>query len=109
MNIKITWGRLLIALVALPAAAVFGAWVGLFNIGAASGHWPITNWFLHFAMQSSVRTYALGVEAPDRLPEEGLQAAAGHFEKGCAVCHASPGIARDAWTNNQFSFFWLPT
>lgn len=84
------------AIVALPFLAVFGAWVGVFNVGAASGHWKITDWFLHFAMQSSVRTYALPIEAPDPLPREGLQAAAGHFERGCAVCHGSPASKRSA-------------
>lgn len=98
MRLKITWKRMLIALVLLPVAAFLGAWSGLFNVAASTGHWPITNWFLHFAMQSSVRTYATFVEPPESKPQAGLQAAAGHFEKGCAVCHASPGTVRDAWT-----------
>jgi cytochrome c553 len=96
-RLKITWKRVLIVIVLLPVAAFLAAWSGLFNIAASTGHWRITDWFLHFAMQSSVRTYAWPVEAPDPLPQEGLVAAAGHFETGCAVCHASPGTPRDAW------------
>lgn len=96
-RLKITWKRVLIVLVLLPVAAFLAAWSGLFNIASSTGHWRITSWILHFAMQSSVRTYALPVEAPDPLPREGLAAAAGHFETGCAVCHASPGTPRDAW------------
>lgn len=91
---RVKWKHLGIAAAVLPFAAVFGAWLGVFNVGAASGHWKITDWFLHFAMQSSVRTYALPVEAPQQLPSEGIQPAAGHFERGCAICHGSPAAER---------------
>ncbi|WP_245409972.1 c-type cytochrome [Pararhizobium haloflavum] len=97
----IRWKHVAIALAILPFAAVFAVWTGLFNVGAASGHWKITDWFLHFAMQSSVRTYALPVEVPEPLPREGLAAAAGHFETGCAVCHSSPDVPRDAWARQM--------
>lgn len=83
-------------LVLLPFLAVFGAWLGVFNVGAASGHWKVTDWLLHFAMKSSVRTYALPIDAPETLPVEGLEAAAGHFERGCAICHGSPAVERSA-------------
>jgi cytochrome c553 len=83
--------RLLLAAAALPPAAVFVAWLGLFDVGAASGHWAVTEWFLHFAMRSSIRTWALGVDEPDALPGEALRPAAGHFARGCAWCHGAPG------------------
>ena len=58
------------------------------------GHWKITEWFLHFAMRSAVRTYALAVEVPDELPRHAIQPAAGHFARGCAICHGAPGEPR---------------
>ena len=56
----------------LPFAAVLFAWIGFFNVGASTGHWTITDWFLHFAMRSAVRTYALAVDEPDRLPVDAI-------------------------------------
>ena len=70
------------------------AWLGVFNVGAASGHWAVTDWFLHFVMRSSVRTYALGQDAPEPLPREALRPAAGHYARGCALCHGAPGEPR---------------
>jgi cytochrome c553 len=88
------WKHIAIALAALPFAVLLFAWIGFFNVGASSGHWKITDWFLHFAMRSAVRTYALAVEVPERLPVEGIQPAAGHFARGCAICHGAPGEPR---------------
>ncbi|MCV0394814.1 MAG: c-type cytochrome [Rhizobiaceae bacterium] len=94
--IRVNWKHLAIGLAILPFAAVFVAWIGFFNVGASTGHWKITEWFLHFAMRSAVRTYSLAVDAPETLPREGVQAAAGHYARGCAVCHGAPGERRSA-------------
>lgn len=90
---RVTRRHLVYAVLAAPVAAVLVAWLGIFGIGAASGHWKITDWFLHFAMRSSVRTAALGQEAPP-LPEDALRPAAGHYARGCAICHGAPGLPR---------------
>ena len=60
----INWKHLAIGLAILPVVVLFVAWIGFFNVGASSGHWKVTEWFLHFAMRSAVRTYALAVEVP---------------------------------------------
>ncbi|CDX20004.1 Cytochrome c, class I [Mesorhizobium plurifarium] len=80
--------------VGLPIVILLGAWVGFFNVGASSGHWKVTAWFLQLAMRSAVRTYALAVDAPKTLDSRGLPAAAGHFARGCAICHGEPGEPR---------------
>lgn len=90
----VNWKHLAIGLGVLPFVAVLGAWIGFFNVGASSGHWKITDWFLHFAMRSAVRTYALAVDVPDALPRHAMQPAAGHFARGCAICHGAPGEER---------------
>ena len=90
----INWKHLAIGLAILPVVVLFGTWIGFFNVGASSGHWKITEWFLHFAMRSAVRTYALAVEVPDELPRYAIQPAAGHFARGCAICHGAPGEPR---------------
>jgi len=90
----INWKHLAIGLGILPIAVLFATWIGFFNVGASTGHWKITEWFLHFAMRSAVRTYALAVEVPDELPRHAIQPAAGHFARGCATCHGAPGEPR---------------
>ncbi|MEI9405368.1 c-type cytochrome [Mesorhizobium argentiipisi] len=80
--------------IGLPVVLLLGAWIGFFNVGASSGHWKVTAWFLQLAMRSAVRTYALAVDAPKTLDRRGLPAAAGHFARGCAICHGAPGELR---------------
>ncbi|MGE0005010.1 MAG: c-type cytochrome [Parvibaculaceae bacterium] len=90
----VNWKHVAVFLGVLPFAAILFAWIGFFNVGASSGHWRITDWFLHFAMRSAVRTYALAVDVPEELPRSAIQPAAGHYAKGCAMCHGAPGETR---------------
>ncbi|HEV7248041.1 MAG TPA: c-type cytochrome [Shinella sp.] len=89
----IGWRHVVGLAIAGVAAAFLVAWSGVFGIGASSGHWKATDWFLHWAMRASVRTAALGTEVP-AFSEGMLPMAAGHFERGCAICHGSPAMAR---------------
>jgi cytochrome c553 len=92
--VTIRWRHVAGFVMVLPILAVLGAWSGVYDVAASTGHWKITDWFLHFAMRSSVRTHALAVEEPAKLPEAGVQPAAGHFAIACAVCHGAPGEPR---------------
>ncbi|MDO9418505.1 c-type cytochrome [Pararhizobium sp.] len=82
------------ALVLLPAAGLLVAWLGIIDIRASTGHWRMTDWFLHWVMRSSVRTAALNVEVPNLDDPAMLPGAAGHFETACAICHGSPAQQR---------------
>jgi cytochrome c553 len=94
LTVRITWGRVLLGLAGLALAGLAVAWSGIVNIGASTGHWAITSWFLHWSMGNTVRTWSLltvddaYVAAMDR---EHLVAAAGHFAAQCSVCHGAPG------------------
>ncbi|KQN92814.1 cytochrome C [Sphingomonas sp. Leaf231] len=92
MTIRVTWRRAITALAMLAAAGLLFAWSGIFNIAASSGHWPITDWFLHWTMRNSVKTHAF-FDAPDEVIEKDgqLVSAAGHFASACASCHGAPG------------------
>ncbi|MFC3695709.1 c-type cytochrome [Chenggangzhangella methanolivorans] len=87
--------------VALAAVAVAGGvlafgWSGLFSVAATSGHWPITDWFLHYVMINSVKTHSIAVETPRNLDDPALIArGAGHYASGCASCHGAPGRPRN--------------
>ncbi len=95
MVLKLTWKRIFAAAGAALVLGMAIAWSGIVNIGASTGHWAITDWFLHWTMRNTVRTYAaftVGAEA-DSLPadSERLVSAAGHYASQCAVCHGAPG------------------
>jgi cytochrome c553 len=90
MHVFVTWRKLLLALASLGISGLLFAWSGLFNVAATGGHWPVTDWFLHWVMQNSVRTYSMGIKAPDLSNPELVHRGAGHYQTGCAPCHGSP-------------------
>lgn len=92
MTIRITWARAIATLVTLALAGLLFAWSGVFNIAASSGHWKITDWFLHWTMRNSVRTYAAVTAPDDPKAKDGLVSAAGLFKASCASCHGAPGV-----------------
>ena len=70
--------------------ALLAVTAGLVPIKASSGHWPITAWFLKFAMQRSVATHTIGISVPDLDEPRLVLKGAGHYELGCRSCHGSP-------------------
>lgn len=96
MTVEITWKRVLLTIAIIAAIGLAVAWLGIINIGASTGHWVITDRFLHWAMRNSVRTQAALSEAfgeQKRPPTDptGLVSAAGHYASTCAFCHGAPG------------------
>lgn len=92
MTIRITWQRVLLTFAALFAAGMLFAWSGLFQIAASSGHWKATDWFLHWVMRNSVKTYSSVQTPADVTTDQGLVSAAGHFRQACQSCHGAPGV-----------------
>ncbi|MGA1819200.1 cytochrome C, partial [Sphingobium sp. WW5] len=76
MTIRISLKRAIVALLGLGILGMLIAWSGAMQISASSGHWRITDWFLHWTMRNSVRTYAWLDAPPDPLDDEGLVSAA---------------------------------
>jgi cytochrome c553 len=95
MIVKVTGWRILTAAIVAFVVGMAIAWSGVINIGASTGHWAITDWFLHWAMRNTVRTYAALTVDPKMadLPQDSarLVSAAGHYASQCAVCHGAPG------------------
>jgi cytochrome c553 len=121
--LKITRKRVSVALAALLVAGMAFAWSGVFNVAASSGHWAITDWFLHWTMRNSVRTYAAFSVERTAIEPKHLVSAAGHYTANCATCHGAPGVPLppvmqaatppppdlagtvDSWTDPQL--FWI--
>ena len=83
----------ILGVVAAVGGFLFAA-SGIAPIGASSGHWPVTEWFLNFSMKRSVSTHSLGIVVPN-LKDRGLiLRGAGHYETGCLPCHGSPATKR---------------
>jgi cytochrome c553 len=93
---RLTWPRLLILALAGLLGGLLLAWSGLINVGASTGHWAITDWFLHYAMRQSVETHSMGIEAPPLDDPALIHRGAGHYASGCAPCHGAPGQPRSA-------------
>jgi cytochrome c553 len=77
----------------LSVLAVVGFLVvaaGLVPIAASSGHWPITERFLAFAMKRSVATHSLSIDAPPLDDSALVLRGATHYHTGCGSCHGSP-------------------
>ncbi|WP_156677853.1 c-type cytochrome [Sphingomonas profundi] len=91
MTIRLTWARAATALLGLAVAGLLFAWSGVFNVAASSGHWAVTDWFLHWTMRNSVRTYAAFTAPAEPADAAGLVSAAGLYDTSCAVCHGAPG------------------
>lgn len=92
MTIRVTWVRVVATLFGLIAAGMLVAWAGLVPIAASSGHWRITDWFLHWTMRNSVRTQSAFGTPDDVIARQDLVSAAGHFAQSCASCHGAPGV-----------------
>lgn len=92
MTIRITWARLVLALLAVVLAGLAFAWTGLFNVGASTGHWKVTEWFLHWTMRNSVKTHSYWGTPEAVTTDQSLVSAAGHFAQSCVVCHGAPGV-----------------
>lgn len=80
--------------VVLLVGGLIVAWSGVINVAASSGHWSITDWFLHWVMQNSVRAQAMMTVDEPATDPTGLVSAAGHFAINCAPCHGAPGVRR---------------
>lgn len=93
---RLTWTRLLILALAGLLGGLLLAWSGLINVGASTGHWAITDWFLHYAMRQSVETHSGGIAAPPLDDPALVHRGAGHYASGCAPCHGAPGQPRSA-------------
>ncbi len=92
MTIRLTWKRVIVTLIGLFALGMAYAWSGLFNVAASSGHWAVTDWFLHWVMRNSVQTRSALSSPDDAADPEGLVSAAGYYASSCASCHGAPGV-----------------
>jgi cytochrome c553 len=94
MRIRIS--RLIIAALilaaAIPVGAVILAWSGVYNVAASSGHLWLTELFLRFGMENSVKARAPDTPPPPLADANLIQLGAGHYHSGCAYCHGAPGI-----------------
>lgn len=96
VDVLVTPLRAILAAAAVAVGTFVFGWSGLFNVAATSGHWPITDWFLHYVMINSVKTRAFAIETPGDLDDPALIArGAGHYASGCAGCHGAPGRPRN--------------
>ena len=86
---------ILYGLAAIALGGFLFAWSGLYSVAASRGHFAVTNAILTFGMRNSVKTHALGIEAPQTYSNDLATLGAAHFHDGCAYCHGAPGVPID--------------
>lgn len=84
-------GALVLLALASCAGVLLVAWLGLYNVAASAGHWPIVEAFLRFGMENSVKARASDTPPPKLDDIDLIRLGAGHFHGGCAYCHGAPG------------------
>lgn len=89
---KRRWHPIAVFIIVVIIIGFLVAASGIIPIKASSGHWPITQWFLNFAMERSVATHSLGIEVPEIAQASLVLRGAGHYETGCRLCHGSPSL-----------------
>jgi cytochrome c553 len=92
MTITITWRRVVLAAMAAVLLGLAVGWSGAVNVAASSGHWKVTEWFLHWVMRNSVKTRSYWESPREAADASGLVSAAGHYAGACANCHGAPGV-----------------
>jgi cytochrome c553 len=80
---------LALIVVVLAAGGFAVAASGIIPLRASAGHWRITNWLLHFAMERSVSTHAIPIEAPPLEHPALVRRGATHYDLGCSPCHGN--------------------
>lgn len=95
------WGRLPtiaagLGLVVLGVGILAAAYIfsGLYNVSARKEHFDITTGLLDVIRRQSVRTHAVGLEAPALDDPDMIRLGAAHFAGGCALCHGAPETPR---------------
>jgi mono/diheme cytochrome c family protein len=81
-------------LVLAVAVAIF-VFSGVYDIAAATPHWPITRWVMEQTRNRSIAMHAAGIKVPPGLDDPAKVAmGTAHFAAHCASCHGGPGVAR---------------
>ena len=84
-NSMVTVGTLLVAAAVLALCVIF---IGLFNVSARGGHWPLVEKILHTTYHNSVRLRAPPMEAvPDLSNNSLIRLGARHYQNACSTCH----------------------
>ena len=79
--------RTLATFVVLLAGGFATVASGIVPIKASAGHWGVTEWLLHFAMERSVSTHASPIDAPPLDSPALIKKGATHYDRGCSPCH----------------------
>jgi cytochrome c553 len=83
------WRTTGILALALAAVGFIVMASGIVPLKASAGHWAITNWLLHFAMERSVVTHAIPIDAPPLDDPALIRRGASHYDLGCSPCHGN--------------------
>ncbi len=82
---------LVLVLIAVIGIVVFVS-SGMYRIGAATPHWPLTESLLHTLRERSIERHAQGVAVPPLDERQMVLKGAAAYDEMCVVCHLAPGM-----------------
>ena len=83
------------AVFVMALAVVLFVASGVYDIAAATPHWPVTRWVMEQTRNRSIAMHAAGIKVPPGLDDpQKVVMGTEHFAAHCASCHGAPGVPR---------------
>jgi mono/diheme cytochrome c family protein len=83
------------ALFVMAMAGVLFVASGIYDIAAATPHWPVTKWVMEKTRNRSIAFHAADIKVPPGLDDPAkIVLGTEHFAAHCASCHGAPGVPR---------------
>ena len=83
------------AVLVMALAGVLFVASGIYDIAAATPHWPVTRWVMEQTRNRSIAMHAAGIKVPPGLDDpQKVAMGTEHFAAHCASCHGGPGVLR---------------
>ena len=80
----------------LAVAGLTFIYSGVYDIGATTPHWPVTEWLLRTVRMRSIERHAADIHQPAGLDTQAnILMGVEHFSTHCAICHGAPGVPKD--------------
>jgi len=84
--------KLFLILIITVAGLGFYLYKGMYNFGASSPHYEITEMIIRESMEMSVKNHAKDIIAPELDGEKMINEGFVQYDVMCAMCHGAPGL-----------------
>jgi len=75
---------------------------GIYDISAATPHWPIVKRLISMTMDNSVKHHAKGITAPNLEDTAMVNLGFSHYQEMCVDCHGAPGVPASEYAKGLY-------